>query len=61
MVNKLRPYLLAFLRNWHDFWATCWRCGRMGASVHSLIYPKRLCNVCGTKLSRNPELLKEWT
>jgi hypothetical protein len=55
MRNKLRSYCLAFVRDWHDYWSLCYHCGRRGASVCSLVYPKRLCNQCGTALCRRAE------
>ena len=53
MRNRIRYLYLALARDWVDYWSHCWYCGRRGASVCSLVYPRRLCNSCATRVCRN--------
>ena len=48
----LRCNWLAFCRDYKDATSTCYSCGRYGASVVSLVYPKRLCDACARSFSR---------
>ena len=50
--NNLRMYWLTFLRGYKNAVSTCWKCGRYGAAVCSLVYPKRLCERCATAVCR---------
>ena len=52
MRNNLRFYWLVFLRDYKDATSVCYSCGRYGASVVSLVYPKRLCDACARSFSR---------
>jgi hypothetical protein len=50
--NNLRFYWLVFLRDYKDATSTCYSCGRYGASVCSIMYPKRLCEKCSRSFMR---------
>jgi hypothetical protein len=43
---------LAFCRDYKDATSVCYSCGRYGASVVSLVYPKRLCKACEQSFQR---------
>lgn len=62
MLEKLRVWLrcwyLALRRDITDAMSTCFHCGRQGASVCSLVFPKRLCNGCATAVCRRAETPK---
>jgi len=52
MRNKLRCFWLYLVNEWQHFTSRCYYCGKRGASVCSLLYPKRLCDSCSTAASR---------
>ena len=52
MRNWLRFNWLAFCRDYKDATSVCYSCGRYGASVVSLVYPKRLCDACTRSFQR---------
>ena len=56
MLSKIRMWVrcswLAFCRDYKDATSICYSCGRYGASVVSLVYPKRLCDACARSFSR---------
>ena len=56
MLSKIKMWLrcnwLAFCRDYKDSTSTCYSCGRYGASVVSLVYPKRLCKACEQSFQR---------
>ena len=58
MRNKVRAWLFILQREWTAYWSHCWYCGRMGAHVSSIAYPKRLCGSCNTAMCRRVEFRK---
>ena len=52
MRNWLRFNWLAFCRDYKDATSVCYSCGRYGASVVSIVYPKRLCDKCNASFQR---------
>ena len=52
MRNWLRFNWLAFCRDYKDATSVCYSCGRYGASVVRLVYPKRLCKACEQSFQR---------
>jgi len=61
MWEKIRQWIRAMwfimCREYKTAISTCWQCGRYGASVCSLVYPKRLCDECATVVCRTAERL----
>ena len=53
MKNRLRCFWLWFLNEVEFRRSQCYYCGAWGAAVCSLVYPKRLCNVCATAVCRS--------
>ena len=55
--THLRGFWFALVREYKDALSTCWQCGRYGASVCSLVYPKRLCDECSIVVCKTAERL----
>jgi hypothetical protein len=52
MRNRLRFFWLWLVREYEAANAYCFNCGKRGANVSSIMYPKRLCDDCATAACR---------
>ena len=50
--NKLRGLWLILVREYQAVNSYCFHCGKRGAHVVSLVFPKRLCDPCATAVNR---------
>lgn len=53
--TRLRAEWYAFCRDYKNAVSTCWKCGRYGAAVCSLVYPQKLCEPCSKAVCRRAE------
>ena len=50
--SLIRAYWFILVREYHAANAYCFHCGKRGAHVVSLVFPKRLCDPCATAVNR---------
>jgi hypothetical protein len=50
--NKLRGLWFVLVREYRAANSYCFRCGKRGAHIASLVFPKRLCDLCATVVCR---------
>lgn len=55
MRNKIRSYWLWLVQEYKRANSMCALCGKWGASICSLVYPKRLCDGCATEVCRKAD------
>jgi hypothetical protein len=56
MRNRLRFFWLWLVREYEASNAYCFNCGKRGANVSSIMYPKRLCDGCATAACRRADV-----
>lgn len=52
LINRARFFWLWLKREYEAANSYCYHCGKRGAHVTSLVYPKRLCDHCAAAVCR---------